>query len=57
MSGDVHVGGYGVLQAHPKVLDRVVDPRFMLQVSTPLLGPHRVRAKRVSVGFGILHLM
>jgi len=31
-SGDVHVGAYGCLQAHPKVHDRVVDPRFMLQV-------------------------
>jgi hypothetical protein len=29
--GDVHVGAYGCLQAHPKIRDRVVDPKFMLQ--------------------------
>jgi hypothetical protein len=32
LSGDVHVGAFGCLQAHPKVPDRVVDPKFMLQV-------------------------
>jgi hypothetical protein len=33
MSGDVHVGAYGCFQAHPKQHLKVVDPKFMMQVS------------------------
>ncbi len=34
LSGDVHVGGFGCFQAHPKQHLRVVDPKFMMQVNS-----------------------
>jgi hypothetical protein len=32
ISGDVHCGGFGCFQAHPKQFNRVVDHKYMLQV-------------------------
>jgi hypothetical protein len=35
ISGDVHCGGFGCFQAHPKQFNRVVDHKYMLQVGVP----------------------
>jgi hypothetical protein len=32
VSGDVHVGGFAAFQAHPKEFNKVIDPKYMLQV-------------------------
>jgi hypothetical protein len=52
LSGDVHVGAFGCLQAHPKVTDRVLDPHFMLQVGSPMFTPRSSRSNGCALGPG-----